>query len=272
VPPAEPLLKVESLVKRYPARAGSPHAAGVTALDGVSFSITPGATLALAGESGSGKSTLALCVACLERPTSGKIWLEGEEVTALNERELRAIRPRIQLIFQDPASAMNPRWTALQIVAEPLVVQNQLHRSEQFDHAQALIERVGLPASSAGRPLAEFSGGQRQRLAIARALAAQPKLLVLDEALSALDSSVQAQIANLLLDLQSSAHLTCLFITHDFRMAAHLAGEIAVMDRGRIIECGTAEQIVRSPQQQRTRELLAATPAVAPGDPAPPVS
>src|SRR4029077_16832770 len=164
-----------------------------------------------------------------ERPTSGRIWIDGIELTTLSDRELRAIRPKIQLIFQDAAASMNPRWTALQIVAEPLVIQNQIARSEQFDRAQSLWQRVGLPIDAGSRQLSEFSGGQRQRMAIARALALQPKLLILDEAFSALDCSVQAQMANLLIELQSSIGITCLFITHDLAMAALLGEQIAVM-------------------------------------------
>jgi peptide/nickel transport system ATP-binding protein len=256
----EPLIKVESLVKRYKSPAAGAHREGLAAVDGVSLSIFAGKTLALVGESGSGKSTLAFCIASMERPTSGRIWLDGIELMALGERELRAVRPKIQLIFQDPAAAMNPRWTALQIVAEPMVIQNQIARSEQFDRAQILLERVGLSAAAGSRRLAEFSGGQRQRLAIARALALDPKLLILDEAFSALDCSVQAQMVNLLGELQESIGITCLFITHDLAMAALIADQIAVMDRGRIVESGEANEIVLHPMQEYTRALLAASP------------
>jgi ABC-type glutathione transport system ATPase component len=257
---AEPLLKVESLVKRYKSSATSAHPESAAAVDGVSLAIPPKKTLALVGESGSGKSTLAFCIASMERPTAGRIWVDGIELTTLSERELRAVRPRVQLIFQDPAAAMNPRWTALQIVAEPMVIQNQIARGEQFDRAQILLERVGLSASAGSRRLAEFSGGQRQRLAIARALALDPKLLILDEAFSALDCSVQAQMVNLLIELQSSVGITCLFITHDLAMAALIADQIAVMDRGRIVESGDASDVVLHPMQEYTRALLAVSP------------
>jgi ABC-type glutathione transport system ATPase component len=253
----DPVLEVEALVKCYASRRGAGDGGRVNALDGVSLSIAPATTLALVGESGSGKSTLAFCVACLEKPTSGRIWWNGLEVSLLTERHLRPNRSRVQMIFQDPASAMNPRWTASQIVAEPLVIQNQLTRRDQFAQAQLLLERVGLPANAGSRRLAEFSGGQRQRIAIARALALGSKLLILDEALSALDCSVQAQIANLLLDLQASSGISLLFITHDLAMAAHLADQIAVMDGGKIIESGAAEEVIRHPEQERTRMLLA---------------
>jgi ABC-type glutathione transport system ATPase component len=257
-----PLLKVEKLVKRYASSGARPQEKPGAAVNDVSLSISAGETLALVGESGSGKSTLALCVACLERPTSGRIWIDGIEVTALSDRELRGIRPKVQLIFQDPAAAMNPRWTALQIVAEPLVVQNQINRSEQFERADELLKRVGLPKDAMTRRLAEFSGGQRQRLAIARALALKPKLLILDEAFSALDCSAQAQMVNLLLDVQSTDRITCLFITHDLAMAALIADQIAVMEKGRIIETGNAGEIVLHPKQEHTRALLAASPRV----------
>lgn len=258
----QPLLKVEKLVKWYASPAAPSREKPEPAVNEVSLSILSGMTLALVGESGSGKSTLALCIACLEKPTSGRIWIEGIEVTALSERDLRSIRSKVQLIFQDPAAAMSPRWTALQIVAEPLVVQDQINRSEQFERAGELLRRVGLPVDAVTRRLGEFSGGQRQRLAIARALALKPKLLILDEAFSALDCSVQAQMVNLLLDIQSTDGITCLFITHDLAMAALIADQIAVMERGRIIESGNAGQIVLHPQQEHTRALLAASPRI----------
>jgi peptide/nickel transport system ATP-binding protein/oligopeptide transport system ATP-binding protein len=256
----QPLLQVVSLVKHYAARGTAGPKVDFAALDEVSLSIFPKTTLALVGESGSGKSTLALCIACLEHPTSGSILFDGNELTALNENQKRAVRPQIQLVFQDPARSLNPRWTALQIVSEPFVVQRRFTTQEQRDRACALLYRVGIPQKMADRRADEFSGGQKQRLAIARALALEPKLIILDEALSALDCSVQAQISNLLLDLQSSLGLSYLFITHDFAMAAHLADEIAVMDRGRIVESGPAETILRSPSHEATQSLLAATP------------
>jgi len=254
------LLNVENLVKRYAAGKSFGSREFLAALDGVSLSIQIATTLALVGESGSGKSTLALCVACLERPTSGSIWFDGRDVAALSEKQQRAVRPQIQLVFQDPSSSLNSRLTALEIVAEPLIIQRRFDKQARSKRACALLERVGISAKKAGSRPDEFSGGQRQRLAIARALALEPKLLILDEALSALDCSVQAQIANLLLELQASLRLTYLFITHDFAMAAHLADEIAVMDHGRIVELGAAEKLLRSPEHEATRCLLAATP------------
>src|SRR2546427_2777977 len=257
---AERLLIVESLEKVYAGRGVLGTKKEVIALQGVSFSIRPESTLALVGESGSGKSTLAFCLACMERPTSGRIVFQGNEITALDEKQQRAVRPQIQLVFQDPARSLNPRFSALELVSEPLLVQGPLHKRKREDRARALIAQVGLPQEKALQRAEEFSGGQRQRLAIARALALEPKLLILDEALSALDCSVQAQIANLLLELQSSLGLTYLFITHDFAMAEHLADEIAVMERGKIVELGAVERVLREPQQEATRRLLRALP------------
>src|SRR6266566_3889592 len=255
----EELLKVENLKKHYQGARVPGTKKEVTALRGVSFSICARSTLALVGESGSGKSTLALCIACLERPTSGSIIFDGRDVAALGEKQQRAVRPQIQLVFQDPANSLNSRLTALEIVAEPLIIQRRFDKQSRSKRACALLERVGIPAKKAGSRPDEFSGGQRQRLAIARALALEPKLLILDEALSALDCSVQAQIANLLLELQSSLGLTYLFITHDFAMAGHLADEIAVMDHGRVVELGAADRVLREPEHEVTRCLLAAT-------------
>ena len=256
----EPILKVENLVKRYAKRnfVGAPQ--DFLALDGVSFTLTPGTTLAIVGESGSGKSTLASCIACLEPPSSGNLWFEGRNLAQSAERDLRDIRPKIQLIFPDPASSLNPRWSLLDIVLEPLNLQLRFSRKERNLRAFALLERVGLSADMAGRSAVELSGGQRQRLAIARALTLDPRILILDEALSALDCSVQAQIANLLLELQSARGMSFLFITHDLAMAAHLADEIAVMSHGRIVEHEPSKKILRSPAHDATRQLLAAVP------------
>jgi ABC-type glutathione transport system ATPase component len=258
----EQLLITENLEKRYENAGVFGTKREVRALQGVSFSIGPRSTLALVGESGSGKSTLAFCIACLERPTSGRIVFDGNEITALNEKQLRDMRPQIQLVFQDPARSLNPRFSALEIVCEPLLVQGRFTKQEREKRARALLAQVGIPQEKALRRPYEFSGGQRQRLAIARALALEPKLLILDEALSALDCSVQAQIANLLLELQSMLGLTYLFITHDFAMAAHLADEIAVMECGRIVELSATERVLRAPEQEITRRLIAATPGL----------
>jgi len=256
----EELLKVENLKKHYQGARVPGTKKEVTALRGVSFSICARSTLALVGESGSGKSTLALCIACLERPTSGSIIFRGEEIAARPEEEQRAVRPKIQLVFQDPTRSLNPRFSALEIVSEPLLVQGQCSKREREDKARALLAQVGIPQQKALHKADEFSGGQRQRLAIARALALEPKLLILDEALSALDCSVQAQISNLLLELQSLLGLTYLFITHDLAMAGHLADEIAVMEQGKIVELGPVEKVLASPEQKVTQRLIMATP------------
>src|SRR6266853_2103011 len=257
---AEPLLISENLEKVYASRGVLGTKKEVIALQGVSFAIRPESTLALVGESGSGKSTLAFCLACLERPTSGRIIFKGNEITALDEEQQRAVRPQIQLVFQDPARSLNPRFSALELVSEPLLVQGRVNKREREDRARTLLAQVGLPQEKTLQRAEEFSGGQRQRLAIARALALEPKLLILDEALSALDCSVQAQIANLLLELQFSLGLTYLFITHDFAMAGHLADEIAVLERGKVVELGAADRVLREPQNEVTRRLIAATP------------
>src|SRR6266851_1752347 len=259
---AEPLLIVDNLEKVYSRRGVRGTRREVMALQGVSFAIRPESTLALVGESGSGKSTLAFCLACLERPTSGRIIFKGNEITALDEEQQRAVRPQIQLVFQDPARSLNPRFSALELVSEPLLVQGRVNKREREDRARTLLAQVGLPQEKTLQRAEEFSGGQRQRLAIARALALEPKLLILDEALSALDCSVQAQIANLLLELQSSLGLTYLFITHDFAMAGHLADEIAVMERGKVVELGAADRVLSAPQHAVTRRLLLAAPGV----------
>jgi ABC-type glutathione transport system ATPase component len=256
----QPLVRVQNLVKHYAKEKFAGSGEEVRALDGVSFSIFRGTTLAIVGESGSGKSTLAFCLACLERPTSGSIWFEETDLSGLKEKDRRAIRRQIQLIFQDPANSFNPRWSVLEILTEPLVVQGNLGHDEMKSRAHILLEQVGLTPHFGEKLASELSGGQRQRLAIARALSLKPKLLILDEALSALDCSVQAQIANLLMDLQNSLKMTYLFISHDLAMAGHLADEIAVMSRGQIVEQGAPEGILTEPETRITRELLAAVP------------
>jgi peptide/nickel transport system ATP-binding protein len=254
------LVIVERLEKRYKRMQEIGPQKEIVALSDVSFSIGRGSTLALVGESGSGKSTLAFCIACLEQPTSGSIKFDGNEITGLDREQLREVHPQIQLVFQDPVRSLNPRFSALEIVSEPLQVQGRLNKREREDNARTILAQVGIPQERALQRADEFSGGQRQRLAIARALALEPRLLVLDEALSALDCSVQAQIANLLMELQASLGLTYLFITHDFAMAGHLADEIAVMEQGKVVELGAADQILRAPKHETTRRLIAATP------------
>lgn len=258
----QPLLKVERLTKAYKGKNRTGSHQEMLALDDVSFAIAPGTTVAVVGESGSGKSTLALCISCLEIPTSGSIWFEGKDIVAIAERERRRIRPRIQLIFQDPSNSLNPKWSVEEILLEPLNLQGKLKHEETKQRSVVLMAQVGLSTDMLPRLPAQLSGGQRQRLAIARALALEPKLLVLDEALSALDCSVQAQIANLLMDLQRALGMTYLFITHDLAMAAHLADEIVVMNHGRVVEQGATQKVLRHPTQEITKHLLTAMPSV----------
>lgn len=256
----QPLLRAESVVKRYRRKKLVSSGEDLPALDGVSFSLVQGTTLAIVGESGSGKSTLAFCLAGLERLTSGSIWFGDIDIAKLAEKDLRQVRPKIQLIFQDPANSLNPRWNVLEILSEPMILPGRTNRNEIRKGAYTLLEKVGLSSALGERSPGELSGGQRQRLAIARALALEPKILILDEALSALDCSVQAQIANLLMELQISLGMTYLFVTHDLAMAAHIADEIVVMNRGRIVEQGPTEKILKLPQHETTRQLLAAVP------------
>lgn len=255
--PGKALLRVQKLSKRYVrGRPWSKRVPVIAAVD-LDFEIVAGETLALVGASGSGKSTVARCVACLERPDSGQIWFRETEIARLSARELLPIRTGIQLIFQDPATAMNPRFSAAEIIQEPLRIQGR-SRSEQQDITETLIKEVALSPDWLGRPVMEFSGGQRQRLAIARALTLRPKLLVLDEALSGLDLSIQAQIANLLLDLQDMHSLTYLLISHDMTLVAHMADALAVMSEGRIVETGALQRILADPEREETKSILAA--------------
>ena len=254
----QPILRTDNVVKRY---GGGAMARGreVCALDGISLEVYSGTTLAVIGPSGSGKSTLGFCLACLERVSSGKIWINGREITELDERELRAVRPSVQLVFQDPVSSLNPRMSARELVMEPLKVQKWRGKEEQSARARELLDRVGIARAKEGHHSGEFSGGQRQRIAIARALALEPKVLILDESLSALDCSVQAKVANLLMELQSYMGLTYVFITHDLAMAAHLGDEIAVMNGGRIVEMGSAKSVVDAPLHEVTQRLVNAS-------------
>ena len=251
-------MRARNLSKRYVQRRWlSRKSFLITALDDVSFTLTRGSTLAVIGESGSGKSTLARCLARLEQPDSGEIWFEGNNLLTMNSREMFSVRRRMQLIFQDSALALNPRFSAREIVEEPLRIQFAAKPKERRERALAVMELVALRRSLAARSPRDLSGGQRQRLAIARALALEPSFLILDEALSGLDVSTQAQIANLLLELQASLSLTYLLISHDLGLAGNLADEIAVMHQGRIVEqCATAD-LFSSPQHPQTRMLLA---------------
>ncbi len=255
------LLCARGLSKRYERRHGIlRRGVRVKALDGVDLDIQAGAILALVGESGSGKTTLVRCLARLERPDLGEIWFEEKGITDLEGKALMSLRRKIQLVFQDPSSALNPRFSAAEIVEEPLLVQGIGGREERSRRARELMEQMGLPSALYKKFPLELSGGQRQRLALARALALEPSLLILDEAFSALDLSVQAQLVNLLLDLRNARGLTCLFVTHDLCLAAHVADEIAVMHQGRIVEKGTAADLFTRAHHPHTRTLLESIP------------
>ncbi len=255
-----PLLQVQGLSKAYVTGAlwhrrtqSRTHAA----ID-VSLEIPSGQTLALVGTSGSGKSTVARCILRLERPDAGHIWLDGVDIAQLRSRDLAAVRPHIQMIFQDATTSINPRFIAAEAIEEPLRILGK-SPDERRAVAEVVMQEVALSPAWLARPVMDFSGGQRQRLAIARALTTRPKLLVLDEAFSGLDLSTQAQIANLLLDLQASHALTYLLISHDLALVTNMADAIAVMSQGRIVEQGSTLQIVTAPQHAETRKLLAST-------------
>ncbi len=234
--PNDALLRCAHLSKRY-VQGGwlSKNRREVQALKDVSLSVRAGSTLALIGESGSGKSTLARCLTCLEKPDSGELWFAGRNVATLTHRERVAFQRQIQIVFQEPAASLNPRLNAIEIVSEPLLIAGE-SKKQRHHRALYLMRLVGLPDDSAKRLPSEFSGGQRRRLAIARALALEPSILILDESLSGLDPSIQAQISNLLTELQGTYHLTYVHISHDLDLVAHLADEIAVLHQGQIVE------------------------------------
>jgi len=259
---AQPVLRVSGLSKTYRRKgAGWQRSEVIVAAQDVAIEIFAGQTLALVGRSGSGKSTVARCVTRLEKPNSGQIWLEGTDIAQLDSRELRSLRPKLQMVFQDAATSMNPRFTAAEVIEEPLLIQKQADKSARRARAKKLMQEVGLSPQWADRSAMEFSGGQKQRLAIARALVLEPKLLVLDEALSGLDLSTEAQIANLLLDLQASHSLTYLLISHDLALVARLAETIAVMAKGKIVEQGPAAQVIANASHSETSALVASARA-----------
>jgi oligopeptide transport system ATP-binding protein len=250
------LLEVRDLVKHFEVSRGL-----VRAVDGVSFTIEKGETLGLVGESGCGKTTTGRCILQLERPTSGQVLFEGQDLTALNERELRAVRRKVQVIFQDPYSSLNPRMTVGQIVAEPLSVHGIVSGgAARAARVKDLLSRVGLLPRHAQRYPHEMSGGQRQRVGIARALAMEPSLIVCDEPVSALDVSIQAQIINLLEDLQAEFGLTYLFIAHDLAVVRHISDRVAVMYLGKIAEMADRKSIYDAPRHPYTKALLSAVP------------
>lgn len=259
------LLRVESLKVYFPVRGGvfRRHVDDIKAVDDVSFEIEKGTTLGLVGESGSGKSTIARALLKLMPATAGKVFYRDAEILGMPEAAFRPLRKQMQMIFQDPFGSLNPRMTIEEVIAEPLRIHFQkLDKKARRETVASLLERVGLPAESMWRYPHEFSGGQRQRIGIARALAVQPEFLICDEPVSALDVSVQAQIINLLRDLQEQFQLTYLFIAHDLAVVEHMSDQIIVMHHGKIVERGSSEQVCTSPQHPYTQKLLAAVPTL----------
>jgi ABC-type oligopeptide transport system ATPase subunit len=257
------LLKVSGLEKHFPVRSGlffERTVGSVKAVDGVSFEIREGETLGLVGESGSGKSTTGYCILQLLRPTAGSVRFLGKELTQLGREEIRRLRREMQIVFQDPYSSLDPRMTVGDIVAEPLHVHGVGTRRSRRDRVRHLLDVVGFNPGFTNRYPHEFSGGQRQRIGIARALALGPKLIVCDEPVSALDVSIQAQILNLLKDLQQEFKLTYLFIAHDLAVVRTMSDRIAVMANGKIVETGIADEVYASPRHEYTKALLTAVP------------
>ena len=260
------VLRVENLRKLFPVRRGVLQRVQghVRAVDGVSFSIAAGETLCLVGESGCGKSTVGKTILRLQEPTAGQIWLGDTEVTRLDEEQMRLHRRQVQMVFQDPYSSLNPRMRAGEIIAEPLENFGISEGAEKDRQVVALLEKVGLRKDAAQRFPFEFSGGQRQRLGIARALALNPRLIVADEPVSALDVSVQAQVLNLLMDLQEEFGLSYLFVSHDLAVVEHIGHRIAVMYLGRIVELAPRDRIFAQPLHPYTEALMAAAPIADP--------
>jgi ABC-type oligopeptide transport system ATPase subunit len=259
----EPLLAVRNLKKYFPVKKGlliDRTVDHVKAVDDVSFDIYPGETLGLVGESGSGKSTTGYCVLQLLKPTDGSVRFLGQELTTMKAKELREMRREMQIVFQDPYASLNPRMTVGDIVAEPLVIHGIGDRSTRRRSAQRLLEVVGFNPDFINRYPHEFSGGQRQRIGVARALALNPRLIICDEPVSALDVSIQAQILNLLKDLQQEFNLAYLFVAHDLAVVRTMSDRIAVMNRGKIVEEGEAESVYANPTNEYTKALLAAVP------------
>lgn len=266
-PPEDALLVVRGLTKYFPLRRGlfGRVRGYVRAVDGVSFWLRRGETLGLVGESGSGKTTAGRTILRLIEPTAGSAFFAGRDIFQMDSRELRRFRRRAQIVFQDPFGSLNPRMTVGDMLGEVLRVHRLARGSAVRDRIVELLELVGLSPAHAARYPHEFSGGQRQRIGIARALAVEPDFVVCDEPVSALDVSVQAQVLNLLRDLQDRLGLAYLFIAHDLSVVEHVSHRIAVMYLGRIVEIGTAEQVIRSPRHPYTRALLSAVPVPRPG-------
>jgi peptide/nickel transport system ATP-binding protein len=259
---SQPLLHVSALFKQYrlPREHLFDKAPVVQALDGVSFRLQRGRSLGIVGESGSGKSTLARLVMALEAPTRGQVLFNGEDLHAMGAAQLRAARIGLQMVFQDPYGSLDPRRKVLQTVAEPLATLHKASRAEQRERAGAVLAAVGLRESDLDKYPHEFSGGQRQRIAIARALITRPQLIVADEPVSALDVSVQAQVLNLMQDLQDQFEVTYLFISHDLAVVDLVCDDVIVLQHGRIVEQGSPDELFRNPVEPYTQRLLAAVP------------
>jgi len=256
-----PLLEVQGLIKHYP--VGSRFSAQrrtLRAVDGIDLTVQPGETLGLVGESGCGKSTTVRLIMRLLEPTAGRVLFDGQDMGAMSSAQLKAVRRRMQIVFQDPFASLNPRKTAGRIIADPLAIHRIGSAAERRSRVHDLLERVGLDRTHAERYPHEFSGGQRQRISIARALACSPQLIVADEPVSALDVSIQAQVLNLLQELQRDLALTMIFISHDLSVVQYVSDRIAVMYLGKIVELGPSQAIYYHPQHPYTRSLLSAIP------------